>query len=259
MIAKLLTRLIPNTKEIKAALCLTVLFFFLNSCQQSEIDQPVIPSVNMSLPDLEVGDVFFYILLEGESYIDQDNFNFKYTGDTLKVEVIGKENDKYVVSESITLHSNMMESEINYYSNKNLVYSSYWSFRNNFLVLEIIVHELSGSHLFFGLTTYYSTNYFSGQFDNILLTLQEFNENEVSIKGWKTTSGPLWDCTVGLFTKSFSLLGIHYERANVAVFNCAMNVDGNGQTYVYNRENLIIRTSSYEERSSKGLGWDRIK
>ncbi len=88
-----------------AFLILILLFIGLLSCTKDEMHVDDTGFKNMDFDNLEIGDVFRYILLNGESIWDENNSNFNYTGDTLEVEVVDIQNGKYVVSESISSYT----------------------------------------------------------------------------------------------------------------------------------------------------------
>ncbi|MCP3932892.1 MAG: hypothetical protein GY705_27790 [Bacteroidetes bacterium] len=222
-----------------AFLILILLFIGIFSCTKDEMHVDDTGFKNMDFDNLEIGDVFRYILLNGESIWDENNSNFNYTGDTLEVEVVDIQNGKYVVSESITAHSS--------YWLKDSVCTNFWVIRNDSLIIESNDNnQFLQSHLFFNFFCINS------------LPLIEFTENEVTITGWKTSK--LFSANDDdLFTENFTLLGNTYERSNVFICTWPMAFDGPGSTYVYNRENGIIRTSTYSAWTGEGHGWDRIE
>ena len=234
--------------ENKALLILFVLLFI--SCNKSDEisllcndEQVNIDPNQMDFCNLKTGQKFRYILLVANGYYSQDSTNFIYTGDTLELEILDYDNEKYLISEKISPWSNMMINSDEYYWNvKDSVYSNYWLIRNDSLVIES-KHAYVRSHLMFIFLP--------------KLSLKEFDGEEVQITGWKT-SFPYTESNHELFTKNYTLLGENYERLNIHINNSFMQADGPGYTTIFSKEYGIVRTSTYSWWTGEGIGWDKL-
>jgi len=196
----------------------------------------------------EVGQKLRYILLTGEGYREPAIPDFVYTGDTLELEVLEVDNNKYLISEKITPLSNMMVNNDDYYwGYKDSIYVNQWIIRNDSLAFET-TNNTFRSHLI---------RKFSLTFHNRNLSLEEFDGEEVQITGWKT-SYPYHENNVELYTTNYTLLGNYYDRLNVYYNNGFMATDGPGFTTVFSKEHGIIRTSEYSWWTNTGYGWDKL-
>ena len=201
----------------------------------------------MNLEDLEVGQSFRFVLFEGESYYDEDNYDFDYKHDTLVVTVVSENNGMYTLSEAITPFSEMMTATENYYwGEKNEVIENVWDIKNDTLWLAAAANSrYINSHLFFGHDTSFG------------FPLKDFSGKKVSIRGWKTDPPYQWN-DPDLYTVDYNLFDLLYDRLNILVFNQPMIRDGNGETYIYSRKHGIVKTSTYSAWTGMGQGWDRL-
>ncbi len=114
---------------------LIVSFLLFSSCSKSD-DTPDLSQTNIL--NLEIGQKLRYVLLTGEGYADASSDNFIYRGDTLELEVLSADNNKFLISEKITPFSNMMVNTDSYYwENKDAVYQNYWNIQNDSLVFDL--------------------------------------------------------------------------------------------------------------------------
>lgn len=219
-----------------------LLLLSLIACNKDESTKKSESQV-MDLENLAVGQKFQFILFTAESYFDEDNNAFQYTGDTLEVEVIEKNNDTYSLSERFTEGSAIHTNSENYYwGDPALEYVNAWTIENGVLKVQDNNNDFFlDSHLMFAQE----------------LPLFEFNEKEVEVNGWKTTHN-YTELNAELFIKDFDLKGISYDRLNVAINNAAMAGDGPGNTTFYSNKHGIVRTSKYSAWTGAGFGWDKI-
>lgn len=238
---------------MKFVLVYFCLYFLLTACNKNEPEvfqeniSSTAPFAMSGLDDLEIGDEFRYELFLGENYYDDDNPNFELRPDTLVLEVCGISSEgKYVISERFTEHSSIFTTEEIYYpyNNADSVFTNYWVIENDSLKLEEKAHDGVLSHLFL--------------FSTPSLPLQEFDENETELFGWKIV-GAIDEFNSNLFVKNGEIGNFIYEHINVVVDNYATVVDGPGFLYFYNRDDGIIRTTTYSSWTGMGVGWQRIE
>jgi hypothetical protein len=233
---------------MKAIFFLILFIALFSSCRKNdEICCDNIPTtrdtVLMNLSELKSGQKFRYILLTANGYYERDSIRYTYTGDTLELEILTAENQKYLISEKITPGSTMMTGNDRYYwNNKDSIYYNYWFIRNDSLVI-VPRYKHFNSHLIFN---------YDGKF-----SLRESTGKEVLINGWKTTY-PYIESDISLFTKNFTLLGNFYNRLNIYINNSSMAADGPGNTTIYSKEYGIVRTSKYSWWTGRGIGWDKL-
>lgn len=232
-------------KKIPLVICICII---LASCTKNEELAPLDnerDAIEMHLLNMEIGDKFYYTLLSGEEYFNPDNTDFTYLGDTLELEVVGKDGNCFRICERITEFSNMRQD-----TNQNYYYwplpedevCNIWTIKDSTLLLEKDPDsDWFSSHLF-----YYDTP----------RQLNRFSV-ETKIVGWKTNF-PYCECDTTLYVSDYLLQERQYENLNVFINNVHMQVDGPGETTVYNMEQGIVRTSFYSWWTQTGLGWDRI-
>lgn len=209
-----------------------------------QTEAPVTAAGLVSLDELEIGDEWNYLLFKGENYYDQANGNYTFTGDTLNVEVCGLKDGKYVVSEKITEGSTMFHEENDYYYYyPDSVFTNFWQVRNDSLIITQKDDPFFSSHILLGQTN--------------SLNLLEFQDNLVEMNGWKTTY-PYIESYVEAHVIDGEISGITYPFLNVLINNIAMAVDGDGLTYIYNRDDGIVSSSRYSWWTSTGVGWELI-
>jgi len=208
-----------------------------------EIAMEMLPTPN-SLDELEIGDEFNYILFLAESYVDPDNTNVEYPGDTLNVEVCGFRDGKFVVSEKLTPGSAIFSNpEFYYHLGQDSVYTNLWHIRNDSLIIEPKDDNSFNSHLFLG--------------QPISLSLLEFDEIEVEMNGWKTDFS-VSEYNMESYVIDGEIGGFTYPYLNVLTNNFAMAYDGDGFTYIYHRDHGIVSNSTYSAWTSEGIGWELL-
>lgn len=198
-----------------------------------------------NIDNLEIGQIFKYSMLSGEHFTDPENLSFKYTEDTLVLEVVDIVEDRFVIRETIDRNSAMFNSpEPYYWEDMNVSYENYWFVFEDELFVRTTGADLQpGSHLFFKEQS---------------LPLNAFMENEVQFEGWKLTE-QYNVLELQAFTKDFDLLGNTFNCLNVLLDYQSTIMDGPGYIYAYSRENGIARTLTFIPRFGEGYAWDRIE
>jgi hypothetical protein len=208
---------------------------------------------DMDLMNLREGQIFRYVLLRGSDYFS-NNDNFYYCGDTLQLEVLDVDGDRFLISERVTDLSNMKvnndESYYYYGVDKDATYTNYWIIRNDSLIFEPITDEFK-SHLIVSWVAHAYSAY------NPNLPLGSFDGEEVQITGWKS-SYPYYEGNVKLFTNNYNLLDHYYDFLNILINNYQLAGDLSGYTTVYSPRYGIVKTSTYDFWPSEGIGWDKL-
>ncbi len=222
---------------------LIALLLFSSFLSCTKIEKPINETqplnISMNFLELEEGQIFRYVFLTAVGYSDEDYFDFQYTGDTLILEVMMKEENEIMIKECISDGSNMFSSEEDYYwKEKDSVYINTWLIENDSLKFP----PNSWSHLL-------ATSD---------LALKIDLSCEVDIKGWKT-SFPTVGGDKHLFTTDYTLNDLTYDTLGVFLKNEPLSFEGDGSTILYNKKHGIVRTSTYTAWTDDGQGWDRIK
>jgi len=159
------------------------------------------------------------------------------------LEIIGKDDEKYIVSESLRPGSAVLNG-----INNPQIWNPEETF---FYLIEVIDNKLEVSPL--------NTNSVNSRvFTEIQeLDLSIFNDHEIEIKGWKTTIAQC-DCSGNTFARDYKLFNVNYERLNIFIDNSAVVIDGPGYTYIYSPKNGIVRYSSFSPWTGTGAGWDLL-
>ncbi len=229
-------------------------FIAIVSCSKSDTDIPgtqeppivadtVLYNENPILySGLAVGQKSTYVLLEGRQYHNDtilDDFN--YLPDTLVAEIIGKDENGFLVYEYLTEGS--AESPLPDHLTPDFSFQYYLKAEGDYLY-------------FFDLDddNYLNSSLFWGWEDSLDLNLFV---QKVDIEGWKTTL-PYCECEQMGYDPSFELFGITYEDMNISIRNKEMQADGPGTTYMYSRKYGMVRSSQYSWWSQTGHGWDLL-
>ena len=217
-----------------------ILVLTILSCQKEEQVTPESPAfISMNFDDLEEGQMFKFTLLEAVGYSSEEYFDFSYTNDTLLLEIVSVDHNQITVKESISLGSNMLHSNEDYYlGEKDLTHIYTWFIEND----SLITVEPFNSHLL-------PRSYFSLNIDTSC---------NVDINGWKT-SFPFVQGDKLLYTTHYTLNDVEYDTLGIFLNNKALSHDGMGNTLFYNKKHGIVRTSSYFPWTDEGQGWDRIR
>jgi hypothetical protein len=226
---------------------------FVACNKEEETLNPKLDETMINFQNLEVGQTNYYLRYVGEKYYDEDSNNqFSYTNDTLKVEIIEEVSPgQFLVEESYTPGSEILEGEnVDYY---RMVLSYYLSIENDQIMIKKTSDDSYGAHFIysFSLTGWGSEN------DGIELPLETFTDKETSIVGWKTTT-TYSELFGEYYANNVTIRNFNFGTANVIINNLPMQVDGNGMTYVYNRDYGLIRSFTYSAWTGGGSGWDLI-
>lgn len=198
-----------------------------------------------AIEDFEIGDCFFFSYLKGDSYHDDENFDFNYTADTLSLLVTDFVDQKFILQEKILASSTIFQTNGTYLK-KDSVYTHQWYIENDSLKIYSDVEDSKGSHMF----SFRQTN-------EIGFPLSEFVDEEINMQGWKTEYSYV-GYNNDFYTSDFELFDNSYSRLNVMIRNTGMLGDADGWTYLYNKEDGFVRVISYSAWTAEGWGWDRI-
>lgn len=226
----------------------TIMILTICSCSKEspEIHQETIhnspPVKAIGFEDMQVGDEFSYLHFIGESYGDPENGNYAFTKDTLNFEVCGLRDGKFIVSERITPGSTILNEETDYYlPYADSIFTYFMFIRNDSLITEPFENKTFNSHLY--------------KRKPINLSLAPFVENGTEIFGWKTTF-PYHEGIQSVLIPNAEIAGSIYQDLNVYMLNVAMQLDGNGYSYSYNKESGMVRTATYSWWTSTAWGWE---
>lgn len=216
----------------------------LPSCKKENplTDVPLTESNGIRFDYPAVGQVSQYLGLSGEMYYTNDYDQYEYSDDTLRLEIVGKDNNGYKVAE--TLH---YVDEVHSWLDveKDSTYYYYLQISNDTLHLVSIGYP------------YLRSRIFSYEVSGQGLPLKAITSPKVDILGWKT-SFPYCECLQQGYTEHYTLFGQEYGRLNVIVENSPMAVDGAGSTYVFSKAFGIVRFSTYSWWTQSGYGWDLL-
>ncbi|MCB0651938.1 MAG: hypothetical protein KDC85_11740 [Saprospiraceae bacterium] len=188
---------------------------------------------------LEVGQKSAYVMLIGSNYSDSLNFDdFYYFNDTLIVEIISEDENGFLVEEYTTPGS------VPLYNMSDTTYQYYLKVENDLLK---VYHPDAQ----YGILSYL----FWHSVDSLDLT--PFTNQEIQIKGWKT-SLEYCECDHFGYVQNYELFGMTYDYLNVSVRDFFMAVDGDGTTFVYSNTDGLVRTTSYSWWGQTGTGWDLL-
>ena len=251
-------------KNLRALTYFFALSLFIMSCKndddivvdetetetETEVDE-VDEAQMFNFETLEVGQTFQFSLLFGELYYDNEEKElYEYTGDTLEIELLEIQGNIFTFSERILPTSAIFDSADDYYwMGRDSVYTNDWVIENDSLKIQAADGEFDiRSHLFF-----------FGNFweRGVFIPLNDFNTESTAIEGWKTAED-FCECNMDLYTVNFSLFKTEYDRLNVAIRDEPMAGDGNGNTYLYSKNDGIVRSTHYSAWTGRGFGWDRI-
>lgn len=201
---------------------------------------PASKRIRFDLP--AVGQVSKYIGLAGEDYYSASYDQYEYSDDTLRLEIIAKDNNGYKVAESLHYVGDV-HTWLN--AGKDSIYQYYLRFTNDTLRLIPI-----GS-------AYLRSRIFGSYMSREGIPLKKIESPKVDILGWKTGFN-FCGCRQQGYTENYTLFGKTYDRLNVIVENSPVQWDGSGETYVFSKPFGIVRFSTYSWWTMSGYGWDYI-
>ena len=228
---------------MRKSLVFLALLTSLSACKKDsplDVPEPASKNIRFDLP--AVGQVSRYLGLAGEDYYTNNYDHFEYSDDTLRLEIVAKDNNGYKVAE--TLHYvDVVHSWLDW--DKDSTYYYYLRVTNDTLKV-IPIGE-----------TYLRSRIFAYNLSQQGLPLKKIESPEVEILGWKTSFN-YCECRQTGYAENYSLFGKTYDRLNVIVENSAMALDGNGETYVFSKPFGIVRFSTYGWWTQSGYGWDLL-
>jgi len=214
------------------------------ACKHETDINPGVADSNITFADLKVGQKNSYLYLIGENYYDAKNIAFEYTADTLVHEIIGADENGFLVNEYLTPGSLVFDSEDPYIYNAWDPYQFYIKIEN-----DSVKFETHPDYADYGSKTYV--------YNNLTLPLTDFTEGEMAINGWKIDLS-FCECNDMGFLTNYSLLGNNYDQLNVVIDNQSMVVDGSGMTYIYSESYGLVRYMTYGGFAISGRGWDLL-
>jgi len=221
--------------------------FFLAACSKDEIQisgPDMRPNIDWS--QLETGQRSTYLFFVTEGYFSiEPGSPQTFTGDTLAVDVIGKEGDKFRMREYLLPGSPALlgkgESVL---SRADSVYEYYLYVRNDSLVVESIAGRQGfRTHLFRG-----------GSAEP--LPLQPAADLEISFTNWRTDT--LCSCYAEGSTSTLVVLGESYSQLFTVIDHFPMAYDGAGQTFTFRSDLGLVRTYAVNPWFDSVSGWDLL-
>jgi hypothetical protein len=200
------------------------------------------PGVPIRFDHMAVGQQSRYLGLWGEAYYSPQTDNFGYTDDTLMLEIVGNHPQGFLVSEHFRYVGGVLPW-LEY--DKDSVYQYYLKVEGDTLR----IRPFSGN--------YVRSRIFHYNASGNGLSLSPNSSPKIEIEGWKTDLS-YCECFRKGFTEDYTLFGETYPLLNVQVDNSSMAFDGNGETFVYSKENGIVRSSTYSWWFQSGIGWDLL-
>ncbi|MCC7246443.1 MAG: hypothetical protein IT269_12240 [Saprospiraceae bacterium] len=190
-----------------------------------------------------VGQQSKYLLLTGEDYYQPAAPNdFIYQSDTLQLTIVAQDVNGYIIEEKLLYNGSVTPWLA---SDKDSIYHYAMKIEND----SVKIKKLSGNYFrsrIFG----YHPNYYG-------LPLQSFTNQKTEIIGWKTDFS-YCECYRTAYTENYTQFGINYNRLNVLIQNSPMQLDGPGETFVYEKQYGIVRASTYSWWTQSGIGWDLL-
>lgn len=221
-------------------------FIAFNSCSKDEpidIQQDRFGN-RLQFNNLEVGQMSKYVFFIGENYDQQGTNSYNYLNDTLVLEIVGEDEEGFLVREYLTPESESLHAASNVaFPDAMILY--YLDASSGELKL-----KSKEDRLITRLFQLSSAN--EGSYD-----LSEMNEFELKINGW-TTSQPLYDGVLEGFTTNYRQLNLEFDNLNVLIDNRDVMLGGPGNTHVYSEKYGLVRATSYNASTGKGFGWDLL-
>jgi hypothetical protein len=235
-------------------LTVSLIHIYIFACFQKK--NPLDSDVNIQgsiFSNLNVGKISYYVKFEGEDYHDPNNINFHYIKDTLRVEIINKDERGFLIDAKYTDGSTIFEKIKNgeLDSSRYLPLTScnfYADIKDDSLMIICLPDTEYVNSILLG--RIYSASPYK-------LSLKPIEKNKVEIRGWKT-SFPYCECYNEGYTVNFRLLDNFYTRLNVIVDDKPMSRDGNGETIIYSKEAGIVRHYYTSWWINNGFGWDLL-
>lgn len=232
---------------MKTRACHLLLIIFsltIYSCAE-ELEKDLeggIEAKTLEFDNLKIGDVMKYSFVTGVHYPSEDS-EATYTGDTLELTVVDEVGGKFIIEEEITPSSAVFDSDIKYIYRNEEKYKLVWELREDSIIITVPETE--------------------GMFESHLLpyghrfSLLEETEKMADFDGCHTTI-PFHESYGTFFIENGELLDITYPHLNGIINYGPMAFDGDGTTFIYNKENGFVRVTSTSGWTAQVKGWDRI-
>lgn len=214
---------------------------FLIACQDKEPLSSGKPG-QINFSQMAVGQKSRYLGLTGNDFYIKNNPDFKYSDDTLELEIVEEHAQGFKVKE--TLH--YVGAVDQGWQNPDSVYYYYLTISNNRLKATAV----NGP--------YFSSRILPKQPDAWDgLPLNDISTKIIGLGGW-TTDLDYCQCLTDGYAENYTLFGKTYPKLNLLINNIGLNTETNGETYLYSKTNGIVRYSNYYYGTQKGVGWDLI-
>lgn len=229
---------------MKQLLLFPILLCFAFFCCKKENppSEPSATSHRIRFDTLAVGQVSRYIGLAGEMYFS-DLDSFEYSDDTLRLEIIEKDDTKgFKVAETLQ-YSGDVNSWLDLEKDETFYY---------YLKVEGDTLRITPDN-----NIYVNSRIFTYEMAGQGVPLKKYDALQVNLTGWKTDL-EYCECRREAYTTDYILFDQTYNYLNVLLENSPMTFDANGMTYVYSKSAGIVRFSTYSWWTQAGIGWDYL-
>ncbi|HNE30202.1 MAG: hypothetical protein U0U46_19145 [Saprospiraceae bacterium] len=192
---------------------------------------------------MAIGQASRFVLFEGESYYDPENFNFIYRPDTLILTVVGLDANGFLIEEKLTPGSASLHGA-------QYTPDAAETFRYYFSVEQDTLHQKAVP----GQGAWPQTRLAIAP---LTLPLAPFQSPEADIIGWKTDLMN-YDFYWSAIDPDYVLFGIYYPDVNLLSDNRLMSPDGPGNWCAYSAASGLIKSATYSSWTGSGRGWDLL-
>ncbi|MFZ1752075.1 MAG: hypothetical protein WAU01_17900 [Saprospiraceae bacterium] len=221
------------TKLISQTILLFSLFLGSISCnKENTIIENNTSAISFSDP--QVGQSSTYVHLYGENYYSNNNFDYKYTKDTLTLEIISSADKRWLIKE---------------------VYKEFEKVTQEIQRFDLIIQNDS-----FWIETNkdYRLDYSRLLPLNKKYPLNPSNVSKVDMIGWKITPECVTFPCIGI-DQSCNLFGRTYQDVLIHHDMTPLTYDGHAELIVYSSRDGLIRTIFYGGWKPFGFGWDLLR
>jgi hypothetical protein len=224
-------------QKLGLLLGISLLTVALYSCEKEEItlDPDTLPAERIRFSGLQVGQRSYYLLSEID--VRSGGEEVRYTGDTLIVEITGREGGTFLVEERFTAGSPMYDTVITRYC--DVIRYGLQTGGGGLAAIRTI--DCAGSYLFDVLPQ--------------TLPLLPGTDARAELDGWRVE--PFDDGNDDLilngYVEDFHLFGVHYPRLLVQVDPSQEPLDGNKLSWLYSDDVGIVRAVIFNGFAGRGM------